>query len=83
MKITYFSWLRTKAGVPSEDIDPPGDVETVGDLMAWLADRRPALKEIATTAGALRCTVNRRYVEAGHRLQPGDEVAVFPPVTGG
>ena len=58
-------------------------MQTVGDLMAWLAETRPALTEIATTAGAMRCTVNRRYVEADHRLQPSDEVAVFPPVTGG
>lgn len=83
MKVSYFSWLRTKTGVASEDVAPPDGCRTVADLVAHLAGRHPALAEIADAPGGMRFTVNRRYVEAHHELSAGDEVSLFPPVTGG
>lgn len=83
MRVSYFSWLRTKTGCASEEVARSSDCRTVGDLVARLADRHPALGEIAAAPGGMRYTVNRRYVEASHELSDGDEVSLFPPVTGG
>ena len=83
MKVSYFSWLRTKTGTPAEEITLPEGATTIADLVRHLGERHPALAEIADAPGAMRFTVNRRYVEAGHVLSPADEVNLFPPVTGG
>lgn len=83
MRISYFSWLRTKTGMASETIELPSHCATVDDLVRHLSRCHPPLAEIAEARGSLRCTVNRRYVENTHQLAPTDDVGFFPPVTGG
>ena len=83
MKILYFAWLRQKAGTGSEEVDPPAEVRTVGDLMQWVAARRPGFAEALAAPGAVRAAVNQDFARPDHPVAPGDEVAFFPPVTGG
>ncbi len=83
MNIRYFAWLRTKVGKASEEVSPPADVTTVGDLMTWLAAERPGFAEAIGRKGVVRAAVNQDYAEADHPVKSGDEVAFFPPVTGG
>jgi molybdopterin synthase sulfur carrier subunit len=83
MKVLYFAWLRTKVGSSSEDLVPPVEVATIGDLMTWLATERPGFAEAMSVEGVIRCAVNQQYADRDHPVQPGDEVAFFPPVTGG
>lgn len=83
MKILYFAWLRTKAGTAAEEVEPPAEVATVGDLMRWLADRRPGFAEALAAPGVVRAAVNQDFAQASHPVRPGDEIAFFPPVTGG
>ena len=40
MKLVYFAWVRERVGKTDEQIDPPADVTTVGELMAWLGRAR-------------------------------------------
>jgi sulfur-carrier protein len=83
MKILYFAWLRTKAGTASEDVSPPAEVTTVGALMDWIASRRPGFAEAMAAPGVIRAAVNQDYAKPEDPVRPGDEVAFFPPVTGG
>jgi molybdopterin synthase sulfur carrier subunit len=83
MKILYFAWLRTKTGTASEQVSPPAEVTTVGELMQWLAGQRPGFAEALAAPGVVRAAVNRDYALPGDPVRPGDEVAFFPPVTGG
>ncbi len=83
MKILYFAWLRTKAGCAEEDVTPPAEVTTVAALMDWLAEQRPGFAEAMTAKGVIRAAVNQAYAEPTDPVRPGDEVAFFPPVTGG
>ena len=39
MKLLYFAWVRERIGKAEEQVDPPAGVDTVGELMAWLARR--------------------------------------------
>ena len=39
LKLLYFAWVRERIGKPEEEIDPPANVRTVGELVAWLAGR--------------------------------------------
>lgn len=83
MKILYFAWVRQRIGLGQETVTPPGEVTTVGALVDWLRTRGPGYAEAFRDARAIRCAVNQEYVEPDHPLGTGDEVAFFPPVTGG
>ena len=83
MRLLYFAWLRTKLGVGEEQVAPPAEVATVAQLIAWLRARGPAWEAALADLGKLRVAVNQDYVGLDHPLRAGDEVALFPPVTGG
>ncbi len=83
MKIRYFAWLRGKVGVADEEVTPPADVTTVNALMTWLATDRPGFAEALAKPGVIRAAVNQDYAMPEHPVKQDDEVAFFPPVTGG
>ena len=83
MKLLYFAWVRQRVGVAEEDVQPPVGVATVGDLLAWLKTRGPGYAAALAEAGVVKVAVNQEFAGIEQRLSPGDEVALFPPVTGG
>ena len=83
MKLLYFAWLRAKIGKAEETVEPPANVTNVAALIDWLKTRGPGFAEALKNAKLVRVAVNREYVGWNHKLQPGDEVALFPPLTGG
>ena len=83
MRLLYFAWLRTRIGTAEETVDPPASVLTVGSLVDWLKTRGPGFAEALKNQKLVRVAVNKEYVGWEHPLAPGDEVALFPPVTGG
>lgn len=83
MKVLYFAWLREKAGVASEDVDAPADVATVADLIRWQRSRGPEFAAAFADEALVRVAVNQEHVPLDHPVRPGDEIAFFPPVTGG
>jgi sulfur-carrier protein len=83
MRVLYFAWLREKAGVSEEIISPPKAVKTVGDLVRWLKARSGGHAEAFADVTIVRCAVNQEHVPLDHPVAGGDEVAFFPPVTGG
>ncbi len=83
MKLLYFAWLKTKTGVAQEEVDPPAEVGTVGELLAWLQQRGPGYADALADLGVVRVAVNQQYADPDHPIQADDEVALFPPVTGG
>lgn len=83
MKLLYFAWLRAKIGTAAETVDPPSDVTDVAALLDWLRGRGPNFAEALKNIEIVRVAVNQHYVGRDHTLRPDDEVALFPPVTGG
>ncbi len=83
MKLLYFAWLRTKIGTGSEDIEPPEGVADVAGLLDWLAGRGDGYADALADLSLVRVAVNQEYVALDHPVAPGDEIALFPPVTGG
>lgn len=83
MKILYFSWLREKVGAGEEDVSLPDDVDTVGALVTWLRARGAGYDAAFADAAQVRVAVNLEHVDLEHPVADGDEVAFFPPVTGG
>lgn len=83
MRILYFAWLRTKAGLGEEEVAPPAEIATVGALVEWLKGRNPGLAEAFADMRLIRVAVNQDYAGLDHAIAAGDEIAFFPPVTGG
>ena len=83
MKVLYFAWLKSKTGVAEENVEPPAGVATVRDLLDWLKERGPGYAEALADLDAIRVAVNQDYARPDDPVGPGDEVALFPPVTGG
>ncbi|HZS85343.1 MAG TPA: molybdopterin converting factor subunit 1 [Stellaceae bacterium] len=83
MKLLYFAWLRARIGTAEETLDPPPEVTDVASLLRWLQGRGPGYAEALKDLSVVRVAVNHDYVPPSHPVRSGDEVALFPPMTGG
>lgn len=83
VKVLYFAKLREDLGKTAEEIALPGDVNTVASLRAHLMKRGGAWQSALGQGRAVRIAVNQEMAEPGTPVRAGDEVAFFPPVTGG
>ena len=83
MNLVYFAWIRVKMGVSSEHIDPPKNIKDIEGLIDWIKQRNTISYEAFSDISNIRFAVNQEYVDIDYPVQPGDEIAFFPPVTGG
>ena len=83
MKILYFAWLRQRTGIGEEEVAPPPAVHDVASLIEWLKERGPAFAEALDDTTAIRIAVNQEFATLDTKLDGNEEVALFPPMTGG
>jgi molybdopterin synthase sulfur carrier subunit len=83
MKLLYFAWLRERIGLSEETVTPPADVRDVAGLVAWLKTRGDNYAAALKSPEAIRVAVNQAYARGPDPVGPDDEIALFPPVTGG
>ena len=83
MKLLYFAWLRARIGCAEEEIELAPDIKDVAGLLDWLRSRDDRYAEALRDLSVVRVAVNQDYVGAEHPVCEGDEIAIFPPVTGG
>jgi molybdopterin synthase sulfur carrier subunit len=81
--LVYLARLREAFGTPGETVTLPDGVATAGALQSWLAGRGGAWAAELASGRAVRVAVNHDMARADTPLRGGDEVALFPPVTGG
>ncbi len=81
MNLLYFAWVRQKIGKSEEQLTPP--VEDVASLIAHLRNLGPNYADAFADLSRIRVAVNQRHAGPDAKLGPQDEVAFFPPVTGG
>lgn len=82
VKVLFFASLREALGAATETIELPPTVADVGALRDFFAARGEPWSVLATTKN-LRAAVNQRMVGLDAPIGAGDEIAFFPPVTGG
>jgi len=82
IRLLYFASLRESLGRRDEALALPEGVSTVGALRAHLAARGEAWSRLAPGHN-VRAAVNQSMAGDDARVAAGDEVAFFPPVTGG
>lgn len=83
VELLYLARLRDSLGTRGERVALPRDVADVGALLAWLRARGGAWAHELAPGRAVRVAVNHDVAQADTPVRPGDEVALFPPVTGG
>ena len=83
VKVLFFAALREQLGTSGEEIDLPAGVGTVGGLKAHLKTRGGKYETAFAEKALVRMAVNQDMVQQSAALKAGDEVAFFPPVTGG
>ena len=83
MKLLYFAWVRQKVGKSEETLALPVDVSTVRDLVQHLRGLGPGYADAFGDPARLRAAANQVHVGFDTPLGDGDEIAFFPPVTGG
>jgi len=82
IQLLYFASLREALGVSGEELTLPAGVADVATLRKHLAARGDAWRAL-TQSQSLRAALNQRMVGPEAAIADGDEVAFFPPVTGG
>jgi molybdopterin synthase sulfur carrier subunit len=83
VKLVYFAWVRERIGLDSEDVALPADVRTTHELIDWLKSRGPGYELALAEPRALRVAVDKVHAPGDVQLAGAEEVAIFPPMTGG
>ena len=83
MRVLYFAWVKQRVGVAEEEVAPPPEVRDVAGLVAWLSARSPGHAAAFAQPKQVRAAVNQDFAGPEAPVGPRDEVAFFPPVTGG
>ena len=83
LRVVFFARLREDLGTGSEQLTLPPGVSTVAGLRAHLAERGGNWAVALAHGKAVRVAVNQEMAQPGTPVKAGDEVAFFPPVTGG
>ena len=85
MKVTvlFFASLREQLGRQREELELPADISTVGALRDHLRARGGAWANVFAPNRPVRAALNQDMVQPAAALKGGDEIAFFPPVTGG
>jgi len=83
VRVLFFAGLREQLGTPGEEIDLPVGVTTVGGLRGYLSEKGNSWKSALSEGKLIRMAVNQDMVQQTAAIKAGDEVAFFPPVTGG
>ena len=83
MKVKYFAWVRERVGKAEEMIEPPANVRTVGELIAWLSDQGETYAYAFEKPKVIRAAIDHAHVQADAAIAGAREIAFFPPMTGG
>jgi molybdopterin synthase sulfur carrier subunit len=83
LKLVYFAWVRERVGKTEEEVEVPGEVATVADLVRWLSRRGEEYAYAFENPEIIRAAINHSHVRPEAPLAAAREVAFFPPMTGG
>lgn len=81
--ILYFARIKEVVNYSSEQVELPEEVETIIALKSWLSNRGETWQKLFSGSGVVRAAINHELVDDMATFEEGDEVAFFPPVTGG
>jgi len=83
LKLIYFARLRERLEQEGERVDVDDSITNVASLMLWLSRRGETWKQEFKAGSTVRAAVNLQMAQPTTLLSHNDEIAFFPPVTGG
>ena len=83
MVIKYFSWIKEHIGKSEEQIDIPSNITNVNQLINYLNEIDQKYNIIFKKKELIKIAVNKTYSSFDTNISNSDEIAFFPPVTGG
>ncbi|MES2547546.1 MAG: molybdopterin converting factor subunit 1 [Pseudomonadota bacterium] len=83
IKVLYFARIKEAVNYSTEEVDLPNDIVTITALKNWLALRGETWANLFSGKQVVRAAINHTLVDDLAAIQANDEVAFFPPVTGG
>ena len=83
MTLQYFAWVRERMGCDGETITLPENISTVGALLDHLVAKGAPYSEAFAERVFIKSAVNERFADADTKITDSDDIAFFPPVTGG
>jgi molybdopterin synthase sulfur carrier subunit len=83
MVIKYFSWIKEHIGQSEERIELPDNVSTIEELMLYLENLNDKYKLAFKKKDLIKIAINKSYSSIDDKINNNDEIAFFPPVTGG
>ena len=83
MIIKYFSWIKEHIGKSEEQIELPDHIKNVNELINYLNEIDEKYNLIFENKELIKIAVNKTYSSFDTNISNNDEIAFFPPVTGG
>jgi sulfur-carrier protein len=83
MKALYFAWVRERIGKAEEELTPPAEVATIGDMIAWLKTRGEEYAHAFENGRSIRAALDHKHAKHDAPISGAREIAFFPPMTGG
>ena len=83
MKILYFSWIKDKLGKSEENIILQEQIKTVEQLVIFLQNKNDIYKDIFKDNKIIKVSINMEVSNFNDSISDQDEIAFFPPMTGG
>ena len=83
MQLLYFGWVRARIGIGQEVINLPTHIKDVSALIEWLKKRGDGYHKAFQNLSLIRVAINQEITTLDALVDPDDEVALFPPMTGG
>ena len=83
MKVLYFSWIKDKLGKTHEEIQVNDNIKTINDLITFLIQNNENYEDVFKDTSSIKVSINMETARFEDSIHDQDEVAFFPPMTGG
>ena len=83
LKIQYFAHLREQLGREYDDLVLPDGIVNVAELIEFIKSADPAVKDIFESTPKILVAINQVVASRDSKVTQNDEIAFFPPMTGG